>query len=145
MAAEEVAATVGIAPACKALGVARSSLYRHRQPVLEAVVQARRSNRALTDLERGNVLSMLHVLSVLLTNLRPRSMRPFWTREHTFARYGPCTASWPKSTRFVNGATSSVILTTRSRNCWLRRRARFGRGISLNCWDQLSGLTFSYM
>ena len=60
MAAEEVAATIGIAPACKAIGVARSSLYRHRQPVPEAVVKTRRYNRALTDLERGNVLSVLH-------------------------------------------------------------------------------------
>jgi putative transposase len=60
MAAEEVAATVGIAPACRALGVARSSLYRHRQPAPEAAVQARRSYRALTDLERENVLSVLH-------------------------------------------------------------------------------------
>lgn len=60
MAAEEVAATIGIAPACKALGVARSSLYRHRQPVPEAVVKTRRYNRALTDLECGNVLSVLH-------------------------------------------------------------------------------------
>ena len=53
MAAEE-------APACRALGVARSSLYRHRQPAPEAAVQARRSYRALTDLERRNVLSVLH-------------------------------------------------------------------------------------
>jgi putative transposase len=60
MAAEEVAATVGIAPACRALGAARSSLYRHRQPAPEAAVQARRSYRALTDLERRNVLSVLH-------------------------------------------------------------------------------------
>ena len=60
MAAEEVAATVGIVPACRALGVARSSLYRHRQPAPEAAVQARRSYRALTDLERENVLSVLH-------------------------------------------------------------------------------------
>lgn len=60
MAAEEVAATVGIAPSCRALGVARASLYRHRQPAPEAAVQARRSYRSLTDLERQNVLSALH-------------------------------------------------------------------------------------
>jgi putative transposase len=60
MAAEEAAATVGIAPSCRALGVARSSLYRHRQPASEAAIQARRSYRALTDLERQNVLSALH-------------------------------------------------------------------------------------
>lgn len=60
MAAEEVAATIGIAPSCRALGVARSSLYRHRQPAPEAAVQARRSYRSLTDLERQDVLSALH-------------------------------------------------------------------------------------
>jgi putative transposase len=60
MAVEEVAATVGIAPACKALGVARSTLYRHRQPAPDGILQARKSYRALTDMERENVLSVLH-------------------------------------------------------------------------------------
>ena len=78
MAAEGIAATVGIAPACRALGVARSSLYRHRQPAPEAAVQARRSYRALTDSERRNVLSVLirvphlasHVLGLAVRRLR---------------------------------------------------------------------------
>lgn len=60
MAVEEVAATVGIAPACRALGMARSTLYRHRQPASEGVVQTRKSYRALTEVERENVLSVLH-------------------------------------------------------------------------------------
>lgn len=59
-AVEEIAATVGgVAPACRALGVPRSSLYRRRHPFPKAVGQPS-SNRALTDLERENVLSVLH-------------------------------------------------------------------------------------
>lgn len=61
MAVEQVAATVGVAQACRALGVARATLYRHRQPTPAAVISARRgSYRSLTDLERQNVLDVLH-------------------------------------------------------------------------------------
>lgn len=60
MAAEQVAATVGIAPACRALGVARATLYRHRQPAPAVVVRARQSYRSLADSERQNVLDVLH-------------------------------------------------------------------------------------
>jgi len=59
-AVEEIAATVGVASACRALGVPRASLYRRRNPCLKEPAQGRRSYRALSDLERENVLSVLH-------------------------------------------------------------------------------------
>lgn len=59
VAAGELAATVGTAPACRALGVGRSSLYRHRGP--RPVAEPRpRPERALTTAEREAVLEVLH-------------------------------------------------------------------------------------
>ena len=60
-AAEQLATTVGVAPACRALGVARASVYRHRTPPLPRRDAARRrSPRALAPEERAQVLATLH-------------------------------------------------------------------------------------
>ena len=60
-AAEQLAATVGVAPACRALGVARASVYRHRQPPRPRRDAApSRSPRALAPAERAQVLAVLH-------------------------------------------------------------------------------------
>ena len=60
-AVETLAPTVGLAPACRALGVARASVYRHRKPL---VPEARSSRRplpcALAPQERTQVLDTLH-------------------------------------------------------------------------------------
>ena len=60
-AVETLAPTVGLAPACRALGVARASVYRHRKP---PVPEARSSRRplpcALAPQERTQVLDTLH-------------------------------------------------------------------------------------
>lgn len=56
-AAEELAVDVGVAPACRSLGVSRATLYRHRlqrQPV------RRSSHRALVASERAEVLETLN-------------------------------------------------------------------------------------
>jgi putative transposase len=60
-AAEELAETTGVEPACRALGVPRSSLYRSRRPPPKrSAKQARAHHRALTPLEKQRVLAHLH-------------------------------------------------------------------------------------
>ena len=60
-AVEQLATTVGVAPACRALGVARASVYSHRTPPLPRRDAARRrSPRALAPEERAQVLATLH-------------------------------------------------------------------------------------
>lgn len=56
-----VAPEIGLAPACRALGVSRATAYRHRSPKLPATSRARRrSPLALSDDERAAVLAELH-------------------------------------------------------------------------------------
>ncbi len=60
-AAEEIAGTTGVEPACRALGIARSSLYRSRRPPPKrAAKPPRPHHRALTPLEKQRVRSHLH-------------------------------------------------------------------------------------
>lgn len=60
-AVEELAPVVGTAPACKAIGVPRSSFYRQRTPRAESAEtrQRPRPPRALSDSERQKVLDVL--------------------------------------------------------------------------------------
>jgi len=61
-ATEKLAANVGTAAACRAMGVSRATLYRRRQPA-SAIREARprrRQPRALLDRERQAVLDVLH-------------------------------------------------------------------------------------
>lgn len=58
-AAEKFSENLGTAASCRAFGVARSSLYRRRQPAPK-VRAPRRSHRALSDPERQEVLDLLH-------------------------------------------------------------------------------------
>ena len=59
-AAEIFSVDVGTAASCRAFGVARSSLYRRRQPPPTVVRRPRASHRALSDVERQEVLDLLH-------------------------------------------------------------------------------------
>jgi putative transposase len=59
VAVEQVATSIGTAPACQVLGVPRASLYRGRRPA--AVARPRPTPpRALTVVERQGVLDLLH-------------------------------------------------------------------------------------
>jgi putative transposase len=51
--------TIGIAPACDALGVARATFYRQGKPT-PLVDQPRHAPRALSEQERAEVLTVLH-------------------------------------------------------------------------------------
>lgn len=56
-----VAPEIGLAQACRALGVARATAYRHRSPKTSTTPRLRRrSPLALSDDERGQVLVQLH-------------------------------------------------------------------------------------
>ena len=60
-AVEQLAPQVGVAAACRALGVARASVYRHRRPPGARPAPAPRpSPRALAPAERAKVLATLH-------------------------------------------------------------------------------------
>lgn len=60
-AAEQLAPTVGLAAACRALGVSRASVYRQRQPSPARSERARRAPpRALAPQERQQVLDTIH-------------------------------------------------------------------------------------
>ena len=55
-----VAPEIGLAPACRALGVSRATAYRHRSPRPPGTRSQRRSPLALSDDERSAVLAQLH-------------------------------------------------------------------------------------
>jgi putative transposase len=56
-----VAPEIGLAPACRALGVSRATAYRHRTPKPSSTPRSRRgSPLALSDDERQAVLATLH-------------------------------------------------------------------------------------
>ena len=61
-AAEKFASQLGTAPACRAFGAPRASLYRRRQQEAAPRAPRRRppSHRALTEVERQEVLDVLH-------------------------------------------------------------------------------------
>jgi putative transposase len=60
-AAEELSGRIGYtAEACEALGVARSTLYRRRQPVVSKPKPRPQAHRALGEAEREQVLGALH-------------------------------------------------------------------------------------
>ncbi len=57
---EETRPILGTAPACRAAGVCRATVYRHRRPCALAPRERPRPPRALRDDERQVVLSTLH-------------------------------------------------------------------------------------
>jgi putative transposase len=59
-AAHQLASTVGVAPACRALEVSRASFYRHRFPPAVPARPRPRPARALSLSERHSVLEQLH-------------------------------------------------------------------------------------
>ena len=61
-AVEDLSTVVGTAPSCRAIGLARATVYRHRRRCRRpAVCSPRRANhRALSETERRAVLNVLH-------------------------------------------------------------------------------------
>ena len=59
MAAAELAEQVGVAPACRALGLARATFYRRRRPAPGHRQPRKKPARALDRTEREHVLDVL--------------------------------------------------------------------------------------
>jgi putative transposase len=60
-AAEELGRRIGVtAPACRALGVSRATLYRGRRPRVESSRPRPKPPRALSEVERQQVVDVLH-------------------------------------------------------------------------------------
>ncbi len=59
-AAQQLAPTVGVAPACRALHLPRASFYRHRSPQTTSASRRPTPARALSLPERQSVLDQLH-------------------------------------------------------------------------------------
>lgn len=55
-----VAPEIGLAPACRALGLSRATAYRHRSPKPPSSRSRRTPPRALSEEERAQVLGQLH-------------------------------------------------------------------------------------
>ena len=95
-ASEKFSAELGTAPACRAFGVPRATLYRRRQRSRTIPPVRKRSHRALSELERQRVLNVLHrerfvdqapaqVWAALLSG------PPYWMRTSICVRSGQCT------------------------------------------------------
>ena len=99
MAAEELAGQIGqTAEACEALGVARSTLYRRRQPVTSKPKRRPRPHRALDETEREEVLGALHC-ERFVDKAPAQVWLRFWTREPTSARFARCIGFWRSTAR----------------------------------------------
>ena len=77
-AAETFSVDVGTAASCRAFGVARSSLYRRRQPPPTVVRIPRASHRALSDVERQEVQELSHGSASARTMYHLRGRHPAW-------------------------------------------------------------------
>lgn len=55
-----IAPEIGLAPACRALGISRATAYRHRRPKPPSSRPRRTPPRALSDEERAALLEQLH-------------------------------------------------------------------------------------
>ena len=77
MAASSLAAHVGVAPACRALGVSRATWYRRRRPAPGRQQPRPTPARALNDTERERVLEQQIEADLLyaIGDVLPRSVR----------------------------------------------------------------------
>ena len=122
IAVQPLAAQVGVAPACQALGVSRASFYRrqrstpgHQQPRIQ-----RPPGRCVKpSASRSSMCSPARASS---TVRRRRSWRRCSTKAITCARSGRCIGSWPPISRSESGAISASIPSTPSPSWWPRRR-----------------------
>ena len=129
-AAEELAGRIGqTAEACEALGVARCTLYRRRQPG-HAQTEASSSGRTEPSTRPSARRSSAPcTVSGSSTRRPPRCGPRFWTREPTSARFARCIGFWRSTARSGSAGTNGAIRTTPSRSCCPKRPTRFGRGI----------------
>ena len=113
MAVQPLASQVGVAPACRALGVPRASFYRRQRPAPGHQQPRPTPARALCASERAHVLDVL-ASPRFVDGHRPRSSRRCSMKASICAPSARCTGSWPRTSRCESGAISAVIPATPS-------------------------------
>ena len=116
IAVQPLAAQVGVAPACQALGVSRASFYRRQRSTPGHQQPRPTPARALCEAEREQILECSARASS--TVRRRRSWRRCSTKAITCARSGRCIGSWPPISRSESGGAS--IPSTPSPSWWPR-------------------------
>ena len=109
MAVQPLASQVGVAPACRALGVPRASFYRRQRPAPGASAApsyARPGPACVRTRARPRSCSPARASS---TGHRPRSSRRCSMKAGICAPSARCTGSWPRTSRCESGAISAVI------------------------------------
>ena len=101
---------VGVKPACAALEVSRSTLYRRRGPSTGQQQPRPTPARALSETERGEVFDTLCSERFVDRSPAPRCS----TKRSTCAANARCIVFWPPRCRFRNAGRSAPIPSTRS-------------------------------
>ena len=129
MAVQPLASQVGVAPACRALGVPRlpSTVVRGPLPGISSPVLRPPGPCVRPNARTSSTCSPARASS---TGHRPRSSRRCSMKASICAPSARCTGSWPRTSRCESGAISAVIPATPSPSWWPRAPTRPGPGIS---------------
>ena len=100
-----------------------------RQPPPTVVRIPRASHRALSDVERQEVLDLLHSQRFVDSGPRTGCRSPTGRRALSVFGAHDVSKSWMRMKRFANGGTNAVIRPIPDRSCWPRVRIRCGVGI----------------
>ena len=107
MAVQPLASQVGVAPACRALGVPRASFYRRQRPAPGHQQPRPTPARALCASERAHVLDVL--ASPRFVDRSPAEVVATLLDEGQYlCASARCTGSWPRTSRCESGAISAV-------------------------------------
>ena len=141
MAAATLAPEVGVAAACRALGVACATFYRRQKPTTGHQQPTQRPQPGLSMKPSARRCVRPSRTRASSTDLPQRLWPPSSMRVSTSAQSARCTGSSRRITPCVSGAVSSRIPCTRSPSSWPRHRTRPGRGTSPSFADPRSGRT----
>ena len=111
MAVQPLASQVGVAPACRALGVPRASFYRRQRPAPGHQQPRPTPARALCASERAHVLDVL-ASPRFVDRSPPRSSRRCSMKASICAPSARCTRILAANQRCESGAISAVIPAT---------------------------------
>ena len=145
MAAQGLASTVGVAPACEALGVSLGNVFtvdRGRPPSASSPGQ-RPLGRFVETSANTSLTCLPH--HALLTVRRARWWQHSSMRASTCARSAPCIACWRRINRYESVAINVSTRNTPSPSSWPRHRTRPGHGTSRSCWGRRNGPTSTYV
>ena len=123
MAAQGLASQVGVAPACRALGVSRATFYRRHKATPGHQQPRPTPARALCESEREHVLNVPPPLASS-TARPPRSSPRCSMKANTCARSARCIGSWPRISRCESGElehpryTKPELVATGANETW---------------------------